>query len=131
MRNGSLNIWLHLEIDREDRSRDLCLLQILNIAIDVASALDYLHNYFVQPIIHCDLKPSNILLDNDMVAHISDFCLAKLLSTMTYSCKTQTCTIGIKGSIGYAALGKTYSICINMQHRNTHSSKHDLCRDKS
>ena len=85
----------------------------------------------MQPIIHCDLKPSNILPDNDMVAHVSDFGLAKLLSTMTYSSKTQTCTIGIKGFIGHAAPGKTYSICINMQHRNTHSSKHDLCHDKS
>ena len=85
----------------------------------------------MQPIIHCDLKPSNILLDNDIVDHVSDFGLAKLLPTMTYSSETQTSTIGVKGSIGYAAPGKTYSICINMQHRNTHSSKHELCHDKS
>ncbi|KAK4595326.1 hypothetical protein RGQ29_013680 [Quercus rubra] len=37
-------------------------------AIDVAFAIDYLHNHSVQPIIHCDLKPS-VLLDNDTVAH--------------------------------------------------------------
>uniref|UniRef100_A0A7N2MFA0 Protein kinase domain-containing protein n=1 Tax=Quercus lobata TaxID=97700 RepID=A0A7N2MFA0_QUELO len=70
MTNGSLDIWLHPEIDGEDQMRDLSLLQRLNVAIDVASALNYLHNHFVPPIIHCDLKPSIILLDNDMFAHI-------------------------------------------------------------
>ncbi|XP_065624337.1 putative receptor-like protein kinase At3g47110 isoform X1 [Quercus suber] len=101
--NGSLDTWLHLKIDREDQSRVLSLLQRLNIAIDVACALDYLHNHSVQPIIHFDLKPSNILLDNDMVAHVSDFGLARLVSTVTDSSQNQTSTIGIKGSIGYVA----------------------------
>ena len=106
MTNGSLDIWLHPKVDIEDQSRDvLSVLQRLNVAIDVASALDYLHNHSVQPIIHCDLKPSNILLDNDMVAHVSDFGLARLLSTITDSSQKQTSTIGIKGSIGYAAPG--------------------------
>ncbi|KAL4621038.1 hypothetical protein ACB092_06G199200 [Castanea dentata] len=99
--NGSLDTWLHLKIDREDQSGVLSLRQRLNIAIDVAYALDYLHNHSVQPIIHCDLKPSNILLDNDMVAHVSDFGLPRLGSTVTNSSQKQTSTIGIKGSIGY------------------------------
>ncbi|XP_030931263.1 probable LRR receptor-like serine/threonine-protein kinase At3g47570 [Quercus lobata] len=103
MTNGSLDIWLHPKIDREDQSGVLSLLQRLNIAIDVACALDYLHNHSVQPIIHCDLKPSNILLDNDMVAHVSDFGLARLLSTVTNSSQKLTSTIGIKGSIGNTA----------------------------
>ncbi|KAL4621035.1 hypothetical protein ACB092_06G199000 [Castanea dentata] len=90
MPNGSLDNWLHPKIDREDQSGTLSLLQRLNIAIDVACALDYLHNYSVQPIIHCDLKPSNILLDNDMIAHLSDFGLARLLSTVTDSSQDQT-----------------------------------------
>ncbi|XP_050250599.1 probable LRR receptor-like serine/threonine-protein kinase At3g47570 isoform X2 [Quercus robur] len=101
--NGSLDTWLHLKIDKEDHSGVLSLRQRLNIAIDVACALDYLHNHSMQPIIHCDLKPSNILLDNDMIAHLSDFGLARLLSTVTDSSQKQTSTIGIKGSIGYAA----------------------------
>ena len=90
----------------------LSLCQRLNIAIDVAYALDYLHNHFVQPIIHCDLKPSNILIDNDMVAHVSDFGLARLISTVTDSSQKQTSTIGIKGSIGYAAPGNYLSNCL-------------------
>ena len=91
----------------------MSLLQRLNIAIDIACALDYLHNYSVQPIIHCDLKPSNILLDNDMVAHVSDFGLARLISTVIDSSQKQTSAIGIKGSIGYAALGKlSFELCL-------------------
>uniref|UniRef100_A0A0A9CFM8 Protein kinase domain-containing protein n=1 Tax=Arundo donax TaxID=35708 RepID=A0A0A9CFM8_ARUDO len=51
----------------------------LKIAIDVASSLEYLHQHKPLPIIHCDLKPSNVLLDSDMVAHVGDFGLARFL----------------------------------------------------
>ncbi|EEF35505.1 receptor-kinase, putative [Ricinus communis] len=70
MTNGSLEMWLHPERDGNSQSRNLNLLQRLHIAIDVSSALHYLHNNCETPIIHCDLKPSNILLDNDMTAHV-------------------------------------------------------------
>nr|XP_023915955.1 putative receptor-like protein kinase At3g47110 [Quercus suber] len=103
MTNGSLDFWLHQGLDNENQSRNLSLLQRLDVAIDVASAIDYLHNYSSQPIIHCDLKPSNVLLDNDMVAHVSDFGLARLLPITNDSFGKQTSTIGIKGSIGYVA----------------------------
>ncbi|GAY62870.1 hypothetical protein CUMW_221220 [Citrus unshiu] len=52
------------------------LAQRLNIAIDVASALDYLHNHYDTPIARCDLKPSNELFDEDMIAHVGGFGLA-------------------------------------------------------
>ncbi|KAL4597049.1 hypothetical protein ACB092_12G207400 [Castanea dentata] len=100
MTNGSLDIWLHPGIPNKHQSRNLSLLQRLNVAIDVASAIDYLHNHSAQPIVHCDLKPSNVLLDHNMVAHVSDFGLARLLSITDGS---STSSIGIKGSIGYAA----------------------------
>ncbi|KAM3697824.1 hypothetical protein ACB098_06G143000 [Castanea mollissima] len=103
MTNGSLDFWLHQGRDNGNQSRNLSLLQRLNVAIDVASAIDYLHNHSMQPIIHCDLKPSNVLLDNDMVAHVSDFGLARLLPITNDSSRKQTSTIGIKGSIGYIA----------------------------
>ncbi|XP_019227713.1 PREDICTED: receptor kinase-like protein Xa21 [Nicotiana attenuata] len=44
----------------------------LNIMIDVASAMDYLHNGYSTPVVHCDMKPSNVLLDQDMVGHVTE-----------------------------------------------------------
>ncbi|KAL4597956.1 hypothetical protein ACB092_11G025800 [Castanea dentata] len=84
MTNGSLDMWLHPMIDSEYQSQNLSFIQRLIIAIDVASALCYLHNHCEQKIIHCDLKPSNIFLNNEMIAH-------------------HTSTIELKGSIGYTA----------------------------
>ncbi|XP_050387454.1 probable LRR receptor-like serine/threonine-protein kinase At3g47570 [Argentina anserina] len=99
MSNGSLEEWLH----RENQSMSLTLLQRMNIVVDVASALCYLHDHCEPPIIHCDIKPSNVLLDDDIVARVADFGIARLISTTTESSQTQSSTIGIKGTIGYAA----------------------------
>ncbi|XP_070001924.1 receptor kinase-like protein Xa21 [Nicotiana sylvestris] len=44
----------------------------INIMIDVASAMDYLHNGYSTPVVHCDMKPSNVLLDQDMVGHVTE-----------------------------------------------------------
>ena len=80
MTNGILDIWLHLGIDNDKQASNLSLLQRPNVAIDVAAIIDYLHSHSAQPIIHCDLKSSNILLDNDMIAHVSNFVLARLIN---------------------------------------------------
>ncbi|KAJ8898975.1 hypothetical protein K2173_008477 [Erythroxylum novogranatense] len=103
MENGSLENWLHPNPDRRYTIRHFDLLQRLNIAIDVSSALHYLHDQCESSIIHCDLKPSNVLLDSDMVAHISDFGLAKIISAINDLSQNLTSSTGIKGTIGYTA----------------------------
>ncbi|KAG7959948.1 hypothetical protein I3843_10G095200 [Carya illinoinensis] len=92
MPNENLEKWLY--------SHDRCLnfLQRLNIMIDVASTLEYLHYGYSKVIIHCDLKPSNVLLDVDMVAHVADFGMAKLLGDENSTMLTMTLT-----SLGYMA----------------------------
>ncbi|KAK3226164.1 hypothetical protein Dsin_006026 [Dipteronia sinensis] len=79
MSNGSLYQWLHSSDEEQHRNKKLSLMQRLNIAIDVASALYYLHHDCETPIIHCDLKPTNVLLDDDMTAHVGDSGLARFL----------------------------------------------------
>ncbi|KAL5750484.1 hypothetical protein ACOSP7_025087 [Xanthoceras sorbifolium] len=100
MQNGSLEEWLHQDRDQLNMS-NLSLIQRLNIAIDVASAMEYLHHFCQPPIIHGDLKPSNVLLDHDMVAHVGDFGLAKFLSDrpLDIDLVTKSSSIGIKGTV--------------------------------
>ncbi|XVF78730.1 hypothetical protein PTKIN_Ptkin14bG0159000 [Pterospermum kingtungense] len=92
MPNGSLEKWLH--------SQDyfLDIIQRIDIMIDVASALEYLHLGHPAPIVHCDLKPSNILLDEDMSAQVGDFGIAKLLGESDLMVQTMTLA-----TIGYMA----------------------------
>ncbi|KAL9455468.1 hypothetical protein AB3S75_010815 [Citrus x aurantiifolia] len=105
MPNGSLENWLHPDAipqtdEENDEIRNLTLLERISIAIDVASALDYLHHHCQEPTIHCDLKPSNILLDNNLTAHVGDFGLARLRQEVP---NNQSSSVGVRGTIGYAA----------------------------
>lgn len=91
MTNGSLNEFLFTDTSPHWSLR-------VQVALGVARGLLYLHEECSTQIIHCDIKPQNILLDENIVAKISDFGLAKLLRAN----QTQTNT-GIRGTRGYVA----------------------------
>ncbi|CAM0150138.1 unnamed protein product [Urochloa decumbens] len=99
MANGTLESWIYSET-----RQPLSLGSRVTIAVDIAAALDYLHNRCMPPIVHCDLKPSNVLLDDMMSARLSDFGLAKFLQSHNSSSITgSTSLVGPRGSIGYIA----------------------------
>ncbi|KAM3405674.1 hypothetical protein ACQJBY_008279 [Aegilops geniculata] len=104
--NGNLDEWLHPNTMNSRTFRRISLMERLCVALDVAEALEYLHHQIEPPIVHCDIKPSNILLDDDIVAHVADFGLAKIMHTE--ACKesgagTESSSLVIKGTIGYVA----------------------------
>jgi serine/threonine protein kinase len=78
MPNGSSEDWLH-PVTNDQPDKYLNLFERVTILLDVANPLDYLHWHGHVPVVHCDLKPSNVLLDAEMVAHVGDFGLAKIL----------------------------------------------------
>lgn len=107
MGNGNLESWIHFKIQNDKKKRPLNLCSRIKIALDIASAVDYLHNWCTPPLVHCDLKPSNVLLDDDMVAHVSDFGLAKFLHNNSAArLYSSTNIVGPRGSVGYIAPGE-------------------------
>ncbi|XVF59035.1 hypothetical protein PTKIN_Ptkin07bG0241700 [Pterospermum kingtungense] len=92
MSNGSLANLLFKAKSRLDWN------ERMRIALDVARGVLYLHEECETPIIHCDIKPQNILMDDFWTAKISDFGLAKLLM----GDQTRTFT-GARGTRGYMA----------------------------
>ncbi|KAL9994443.1 putative protein kinase RLK-Pelle-SD-2b family [Helianthus debilis subsp. tardiflorus] len=94
MSNGSLDKWIYHGV-REQILEWECRKKII---LDIAKGLAYLHEDCRQKIVHLDIKPQNILLDNDFNARVSDFGLSKLID------KSQTEVMStIKGTPGYIA----------------------------
>lgn len=109
MENQSLDRWLHKKKKRLTSAAMNFLEQSvldwprrLQIAIGAAQGLSYMHHDCSPPIIHRDVKSSNILLDREFQAKIADFGLAKMLAS-----QGEPHTISaIAGSFGYIAPGK-------------------------
>lgn len=89
----------NLENFIQERSATAVNWKILHkIALHIASALAYLHDQCSPRVLHRDVKPSNILLDNDFNAYLSDFGLSRLLGT-----SETHATTGVAGTFGYVA----------------------------
>ncbi|XP_057461432.1 G-type lectin S-receptor-like serine/threonine-protein kinase SD2-5 [Actinidia eriantha] len=94
MSNGSLDKWI---FDRNKRAT-LGWQSRRKIILDIAKGLAYLHEDCIHKIFHLDIKPQNILLDDNVNAKISDFGLSKLID------KDQSQVItALRGTPGYMA----------------------------
>lgn len=93
--NGSLTDRLHG--NRNPASSPLPWKQRIQVAYDVADALNYLHNYADPPHIHKNLKTSNILLDTHLRGKISNFGLARTLEDQDEGLQLTRHVIGTKG----------------------------------
>lgn len=108
--NGDLHSALHRREAQGNGVVDLTWKARLHIAEGVADGLAYLHHDYNPPIVHRDIKSSNVLLDNDLHAYISDFGLAKVVlagNVLEPQTRQQwpSSTL-ITGTYGYIAPGK-------------------------
>ncbi|KAM0927536.1 hypothetical protein ACQ4PT_002943 [Festuca glaucescens] len=104
MPNGNLDGWLHPKFQEPSANNTLSLVQRLEIAVNIVDAVEYFHNYCQPLVIHYDLKPSNILLSDDMSARVGDFGISKIIQENT--CEGMHNSYGstdLRGSIGYVA----------------------------
>ncbi|XP_047326206.1 putative leucine-rich repeat receptor-like serine/threonine-protein kinase At2g24130 [Impatiens glandulifera] len=121
MSNGSLENHLYPKFGVV-RVLDLDLAQLVSICSDVAEGVAYLHHHSPVRVVHCDLKPSNILLDDDLTALVTDFGISRLVkggedkvNSLVDDLTSYGSTDGLLcGSVGYIApeygLGRKASI---------------------
>ncbi|QCE16495.1 somatic embryogenesis receptor kinase 4 [Vigna unguiculata] len=80
-----------------------------NVAVGTARGLAYLHEECLEWILHCDVKPQNILLNSEFQPKVADFGLSKLLNRD----ERRNCSFsGIRGTRGYMALEWAYNLRI-------------------
>ncbi|BBN68223.1 PR5-like receptor kinase [Prunus dulcis] len=95
MQNGSLDKYIY----SKEGSNLLSYKQMYDISLGVARGIEYLHQGCDMQILHFDIKPHNILLDENFVPKISDFGLAKLYPTDN----SIVSLTAARGTMGYMA----------------------------
>jgi chitinase len=98
MPNGSLERYTFGN-DSAEGNQNLSWDRLFSIVVGIARGLEYLHNGCKTPIVHFDIKPQNILLDQDFCPKISDFGLAKLCRQK----ESKISIAGARGTMGYIA----------------------------
>ncbi|BBG99127.1 Protein kinase family protein [Prunus dulcis] len=93
MENGSLDKLLF------DENKQVELEKLHDIAVQIAQGLAYLHEGCGKRIIHYDIKPENVLLDENLNPKVADFGLAKLCNRGS----SQMVLTNVRGTAGYAA----------------------------
>ncbi|PON39366.1 Mitogen-activated protein kinase kinase kinase [Parasponia andersonii] len=96
MPNGSLDKFI---FSREEINKSLSFKEIFEISLGIARGIDYLHRGCDMQILHFDIKPHNILLDEKFTPKVSDFGLARL-------CPLDNSLVSLtaaRGTIGYIA----------------------------
>ncbi|WJX16592.1 hypothetical protein P8452_06599 [Trifolium repens] len=96
LQNGSLQKFISTT---DFKNHFLSWEKLQEIALGIAKGIEYLHQGCDQRILHFDIKPHNILLDNNFTPKISDFGLAKLCSKD----KSAVSMTAARGTIGYIA----------------------------
>nr|CAB3478252.1 unnamed protein product [Digitaria exilis] len=119
MDNGSLDTWLHGEAlvsgghpmarARSARREQLDWPTRLKVAVGAAQGLSYMHHECEPPIVHRDVKTSNILLDSEFRAKVADFGLARML-VQAGAPETMS---AVAGSFGYMAPECAYTKKVN------------------
>ncbi|KAJ1257930.1 hypothetical protein BS78_10G034300 [Paspalum vaginatum] len=98
MENGSLDKWIFPQHGVGGGGRCLSWVQRYQVAVDVAKALAYLHHDCRAKVVHLDVKPENILLDDRLRGLLSDFGLSALMG------KEQSRVVTtVRGTTGYLA----------------------------
>ena len=96
MPNGSLDKFVFL---KEENNNSLSWEMMYKVALGVGRGIEYLHQGCDMQILHFDIKPHNILLDEDFTPKVSDFGLAKLYSTD----ESMVFLTAARGTLGYIA----------------------------
>ncbi|XXG62434.1 hypothetical protein AAC387_Pa05g0791 [Persea americana] len=110
MANGSLEKYVFMH----EKINNLCWNKMYQIALGIARGIEYLHQGCDMRILHFDIKPHNILLDEKFTPKVSDFGLAKLYATE----QSIVSVTAARGTMGYIAPELLYKTLGGVSHKS-------------